>query len=220
MRSISFIILFAMLMEGCASSIIALHEASTNTASKPVSIQEAFSGAEKHHFGMHTNIYVSTGQVPLVSLDNYNLLVIPLLNDGSRPHTIKVKSYVARKNDGTSILFYPVLSFVDQSFHVYLTVKPKYEFVFDKNVLTNEFEVPAGVERLLIHTDKEFFRGSFEGVASVGGKEGSPVGAYAGAAPFFGVLGALGVVVSHTEIQGEKFPFKFDEMGVVNIEAY
>jgi hypothetical protein len=211
MRSISFLVLFAMLVAGCASSTKVLHETTTKVASKLVSIQEAFREADAYRLG--TDISVATGQVPLVSLDNNNLFVIPIINDGSRPHTMKVKSYVTRKHDGSYILFYPVLSFVDQSFRAYLTVKPKYEFVFNQNVLTNEFEVPAGIQRLLIRTDQEFLRGSFEGTTSAG--EGPSGGAYGVA----GVLGgAVGPLILYGVTHKEEKPFKFDEVGVVSVE--
>jgi hypothetical protein len=213
MRTIFFLVLFSMLAAGCAPPIKMLHEASTNISSSPISIQEAFRDAEIYRLSESTNISVSIGQVPLVNLGNNNLLVIPVINDGSKPHTVKVKSYVTRKNDGSYILFYPILSFVDQNFHAYLTVKPKYEFAFHENVLTNEFEIPPGVERLLIHTDQEYFRGSFEGSTS----SGSPPSGRA-----YGVAGAMGGLVGalilHAATQGDEKPFKFDEVGVVSVE--
>lgn len=203
-----------MLVAGCAPSTKVLKVASNNFSSTPVSVQEAFSGAESSHLGAGTNISVSMGQVPLVNLGNNNQFVIPLLIDGSRAHTMKVMSYVTRKKDGSYVLFYPVLSFVDQDFHAYLTVKPKYEFAFHENVLTNEFEIPSGVERLLIHTGQEYCPGSFEGTTSTGSSPSN--GAYVAA----GVLGgAVGALILHAATKGEEMPYKFDEVGVVNVET-
>lgn len=212
MRSILFIVFFAMLVAGCAPSTKVLKEASANFNSNPVSVQEAFREAEASHLGAGTNISVSTGQVPVVNLGNNKLFVIPLLIDGSRSHTMKVVSYVTRKKDGAYILFYPILAFVDQDFHAYLTVKPKYEFAFHENALTNEFEIPMGVERLLIHTGQEYYPGAFEGTTSAGSGPGS--GAYGVA----GVLGgAVGALILHAATHGEEMPYKFDEVGVVSV---
>jgi hypothetical protein len=214
MRSILFFIFIAILEVGCAPSTKVLKEASANFSSKPVSVQDAFSEAETAHLAAGTNISVSVGQVPLVSLGKNNRLVIPLFIDGSKPHIMKVMSYVSRKKDGSYILFYPVLSLVDKDFNAYLTLKPKYEFVFHENVLTNEFEIPAGVERLLIHTDQEYYPGSFEGTTSAG--SGPSNGAYGVAGVLGGVVGAL---ILHAGTQGEEKPYKFDEVGVVSIKT-
>lgn len=121
MRSITFLILLSILAAGCTSTAI-LHEASTDFVMKPISIQEGFREAETLHLPMGRNISVSAGTVPLVSLGDNNLFAIPLITDGSRPRIMKVKSFVTRKKDGSYILFYPVLSFVDQNFRTYLTV--------------------------------------------------------------------------------------------------
>jgi hypothetical protein len=211
MRSIYFLIYLAMLVAGCAPSTNVLHETSENVDTKPVSIQEAFRDADKYRLG--TDITVAAGQVPLITLDNNNLLVIPIINDGSKPHTMKVMSYVTRKNDGSNILFYPVLSFVDQNFRVILTVKPKYEFKFNQNVLTNEFDVPAGIERIIIRTDQEFIQKSFEGTTSAGS---DPSGGVYG---MFGALGGVVGVLTHSTKPKEEKPFKFDGAGVVSVET-
>ena len=212
LRSTPLLALLSMLVAGCASTVV-LHEASTDVVLKPVSIQEAFNQAETSHLPTSKNISVSAGKVPLVSWGNNNLFAIPIINDGSRPHIMKVKSYVARKKDGSYILFYPLLSFVDQNFNVYLTLKPKYEFAFHKSILTNEFEVPAGVERLLIHTDQEFFSGSFKSTTSTG------ISPSAGVGTTVGVLGGLvGGLILHAATSGEEIEFRFDEVGVVRIE--
>lgn len=212
LRAIPLIALLSMLLAGCASTVV-LHEASAEVVLKPVSIQEAFKGAEALHLPTSRNISVFAGKVPLVSLGNNHLFSIPIVNDGSRPHIMKVKSYVARKKDGSYILFYPVLSFVDQNFNAYLTIKPKYEFAFHKSILTNEFEVPAGVERLLIHTDQEFFSGSFKSTTSTG------ISPSAGVGTAVGVLGGLvGGLILHAATSGEEIEFRFDEVGVVRIE--
>ena len=213
MRTIIFLVLFSMLAAGCAPPIKRLHEISPNVPLNPISIEDAFKERETFHLRDGANISVSTGQVPLVNLGNNNLLVVPVFNDGSKPHTVKVKSYVTRKDDGSYILFYPILSFIDQNFHAYLTVKPKYEFAFHENVLTNEFEIPAGVERLLIHTDKEFFDGEFESTTSKGS---APGGAYGVAGVLGGVVGAL-ILKAATE--GDEKPFKFDKVGVIRVET-
>ena len=211
MRSIYFLIFLAMLLAGCAPSTNVLHETSANVDTKPVSIQEAFKAANIYRLG--TDITVAVGQVPLVSLGNNNQLVIPIINDGSKPHTMKVMSYVTRKNDGSNILFYPVLSFVDQSFQVILTVKPKYEFKFNQNVLTNEFDVPAGIERIIIRTDQEFIQKSFEGTTSAGSDSSSGVFA------MFGALGGVAGLLTHSTKPKEEKPFKFDGTGVVSVET-
>lgn len=211
MRSIYFLIFLAMLLAGCAPSTNVLHETSANVDTKPVSIQEAFKAANIYRLG--TDITVAVGQVPLVSLGNNNQLVIPIINDGSKPHTMKVMSYVTRKNDGSNILFYPVLSFVDQNFQVILTVKPKYEFKFNQNVLTNEFDVPAGIERIIIRTDQEFIQKSFEGTTSAGSDSSSGVFA------MFGALGGVAGILTHSTKPKEEKPFKFYGTGVVSVET-
>ena len=208
-------ITFAVLIAGCTPAS-SFRDVPTSTASKPASIEEAFQQAQAIRLGKSTNISVSPGLVPLVSMGDANLLVVPVMIDRSRSHTIKVKSYVVQRNDGSYALFYPVLSLVDQSFHLYQTVKPKFEFNFslEKNELTNEFEVPAGVERLLVHTDTEYFRGSFVGTAY----QGSDPDPVHGFVSFMGgAVGALLVEVM-TERRKEK-EFRLGEVGVVSIET-
>lgn len=214
MRLILIIVFVTPLVVGCAPSTKVLKETSANFSPNPISVQEAFSEAEASHLVAKTNISISIGQVPLVSLGNNNRLVIPFVIDSLKPHTMKVMSYVSRKTDGSYILFYPVLSLVDKDFHAYLTVKPKYEFAFHDNVLTNEFEIPAGVGMVLIHTDQEYYPGSFEGITSAG--SGPSNGAYATA----GILGgAVGALLLRAATQGEEKPYKFDEVGVVSVET-
>ena len=214
MRAILFLGLFVVLAAGCAPSTKVLTEASGKLPSNPVSPQEAFREAETSQFNTGANIYGSVGQVPLVSMDRRNRLVVPMFVDSSRPHTMKVMSYVARKNDGSYILFYPVLSLIDETFNSYLTLKPKYEFDFNENILTNEFEIPAGVQRIMIHTDEQYYPDSFEGTTSAGDEPSKIALGYAG---LFG--GAVGVLIMHAATHGEEKPFKLGEVGVVSVET-
>jgi hypothetical protein len=237
MRTQYFTPSFAVLIAACVTSTPAppvppIRE--TPVTTRPVAVQEAFREARTIGQTATEDITVVPGQTPLVTMGKMDLLVVPLLIDGSKSHVIKVRSRVVKRENGSFTLFYPILSYVDQDFRVYQTIKPKYEFAFSENVLTNEFEIPQGVERILIRTDEEFFRGEFVGITSMG--ERSISGAQGAARALGGIVGlasgipggfnvgaglgdTLGVSVLHAANSKETVnDFKFGEVGIINIE--
>lgn len=118
-----------------------------------------------------------------------------------------------QRSDGTYVLFYPVISFVGPDFVTYRTLKPSLEFSFEGNMLTNEFKIPSGTKRLLIHTDDEFVNGSFTGTMLP--SEPHPI-AYGVAGVLGGAVGTL-ALYGASRVDTEK-TFKFGDMGVIAIE--
>jgi hypothetical protein len=197
------------LLFGCGLQPTHLQETPTT---QPVSIQNAFRDARPLTTLGTSEISVANGKAQVVNLGESNLLAIPVTASGSVPITIKIKSYIVRRNDGGLALFYPILSFIDEEFRISKTIKPRYEFVFQKNILVNEFTLPAGTKRFLIHTDKEFYQSSFVGVTSEYGVSGGTRG-------LFGALGGLAdAAVLHPTIKNNGREFRFGDAGIISIE--
>jgi hypothetical protein len=145
-------------------------------------------------------------------MSDTKLLVVPVINSGGEPANLRISSSIVRYSDGAHVLFYPVVSLVNGNFEVFATIKPKYEFAFDGKTLLNEFQIPAGVNRLLVHTDPEYFKGEFTG--SVYSELGAREKAYAAGA----VLGGLvGVAIVRAATDRNLQEFVFGEVGVVSI---
>ena len=181
---------------------------------KPVTIEQAFT-LSPLKFGSSTeSISVLPGSVPLVALGDTNLLVVPITSEGTRPRHLKVQSSVIAAGNNKHVMFYPVVSLVDSHFRVYETIKPAQEFVFDGNTLTNGFEIPAGVEKLLVHTQEEYFRGEFVGHTYASNSPSG--GAYGVAGAVGGILGAL---VLHAVTSREPKEFTFGEVGEIVINT-
>jgi hypothetical protein len=213
MRSLLGCITLALLVTGCGTPKVASEGPSVGAGA--VSIQEAFNEAGPLARIAGRDIVVAPGRTPVVKIDGTELLVVPVVLDGSGPNTLKISSRVARTESGAYVLFYPVISFLDQEFQVYRTLKPKCEFAFSKNVLTNEFDVPAGVERLLIRTDREFLDGAFTGLTSMSTPPPS--------APF-AMMGALGGLAYALVLSGHAdgstaHDFKLAPVGVIRLDA-
>lgn len=218
MRLRSVLIILTMLATGCGSIPTLVQQSpnevsSTLAATNAASIEEAFAAKSVSLDARRVEVSVVPGEMPVVSLNNVKLLAVPVINNGSKPRNMKVRSYVVRHGDGTHVLFYPIVSFIDKSYRAYETVEPKYEFAFDGNSLLNEFQIPMGVERLLVHTAPQYFRSSFAASTSAGE---TPKEAYGVA----GVLGgAVGVVLVHAVTTPKSSrEFAFGEIGLLNID--
>ena len=207
--------LLSILVSGCASPMPVAPLAATATAVRPTTVPEAFREATTQlSSGASRRLSVFPGRVPQVDLGGEQLLVVPVALDPSRAHTVFVKSYVTRAADGSHVLFYPLVSLVDSDFQVRETLKPKYEFAFEGARLLNEFAVPPGVARAIVHTDPQYFRGSFEGSSSTGTNPGAGTGAAVGA-----LGGLVGALLLHAATVGEQADFRLGELGVIEIEA-
>jgi hypothetical protein len=178
----------------------------------PLSVEEAFRDASKLRPGASQDFFVASGRVPKVILGDGPLLAVPMVLDASKPRTLKIRSYVTLGEDGSASLFYPVLSFVDAQFRVVQTIKPKYEFAFTDNVLTNEFDVPQGMERVLVHSADAVLRDAFTGQTSPGQATG---GAY-GVAGALG--GALGAIMLNIAADRPSLDLKLRDVGSISVE--
>ena len=120
-----------------------------------------------------------------------------------------VLSFVVQLSRDEYVLYYPLVSLINAEYQVQATLKPRYEFGFEGNVLHNEFAIPAGASWLLVHTSAEFYRSDFVGSTS---KRGSGGGA---AASFVG--GAIGGAIVMSLAQGKERPFRFGEIGLIAV---
>ena len=96
-----------------------------------------------------------------LDVDGENVSVLPVLNESGWTQ-LNIYSFVVRESDGKYKLFYPVVSVLDAAGAIANTIKPRHEFKFAGAVLNNEFELPAGATRLVIHTRKEYVESGFE----------------------------------------------------------
>ena len=182
---------------------------------KPVTIEQAFTSRALKLGSLAESVSVQPGHLPLVAFGERNLLVVPISNEGSNHQRLKVQSLVVAAGDNKHVMFYPVVSFVDSNFRVYQTIKPALEFVFDGSTLTNDFEIPVGVEKLLVHTQEDYFQGDFVGHTYA---SNSPSGGAYGVA---GALGGLvGALLLHAVTSSEPKEFTFGEVGEIVINAY
>lgn len=158
-----------------------------------------------------------------VVIDAENVAVLPVLNEAGL-RELTVRSFVVRDAGGKFKLFYPVVSVVDEAGAVLQTLRPRFEFRFENAVLTNEFAIPEGAARLLVHTRKEFYESEFESsfgersrLADAQAPSGAAgVAAAAGLAfPIVGLL-AAGILLAST---GAKGTFTFGERGLVHLHA-
>ena len=206
--------LLAVILSACGSAPMKMPGAPGRISSAPVAMQEAFASAQRLDTLANRNLAIYSGQTPVVEFGSDRLFVIPVTLDASRRHVIKVRSFIVRTPEGEFRLYYPLLSLIDDGYQVRQTLKPKVEFAFEDNRLTNEFEVGPGVERLLIRTDSEYFRGTFEATTSTSTPNRKSY-RYMGMS-----MGPLsGLLIYLNESKGEVKPFKFGEVGVVTVEA-
>lgn len=182
--------------------------------SKPITVEQAFASRVLKLGGSNENVSVQPGQLPLVTLGTMNLLAIPIANEGANSQRLKIQSFVVAAGDNKYVMFYPVVSLVDSNFRVYQTIKPAREFVFDGSALTNDFEIPSGAEKLLVHTQEEFFRSDFIGRTYA---SSSPSGGSYGVAGALG--GVIGVLILHAVTSSEPKEFTFSEVGEIVIHA-
>jgi hypothetical protein len=176
---------------------------------KPMSIREAFSTSASGVSSKGTRHSMQPGAAPLVDVNGEALLAIPIVADASTAYTLTIHSSVMRLGRDEYVLYYPLVSLINADHQVQQTLKPRYEFSFEGNILSNEFSIPAGASWLLVHTSAEFFRSDFVGSTSRGGSRGG------GAAALLG--GAIGGAIVMTLAQGKERPFRFGEIGLIAI---
>jgi hypothetical protein len=156
--------------------------------SSAMSVSETFRSSQVLKAGSFGNaVELSPGAVPVVAVGQAKTLSAPFVLDSQGSGRLVIKSYPTKVGNERS-LFYPIVSIVDNDYSIRATLKPKYEFDFAKNTLTNEFSLPPNTRLILIHTSPEYFKHSFGEIA--GNRNVS------GAAVVGGVIGgALGAVV-------------------------
>jgi len=188
-------------------------------AREAVSIEAAFAKSKALPAGK-TAIKVEAypERLPVITIGDQKLIVVPLANLEGGPRSLAVRSYVIRLDDGSYGMFYPVVSLIDNDFRISQTLTPKYEFAFDGTSLLNEFDVPAGTARLLIHTDQRFHRGSFETTQSTPDSRATAASTLTGTMPLAGLALTIANAISGTN-RNQPVTFKFSEVGALRIEA-
>jgi hypothetical protein len=175
----------------------------------PMSIREAFATNASGISAKGTRHTMQPQAAPLVDVAGEALLAIPIIADASNGYTLSVHSFVVRISRDEYVLYYPLVSLISADYQVLQTLKPRYEFRFEGNVLNNEFTIPAGASWLLVHTSAEFYRSDFVGSTSKRGTRGGGVAALAG--------GPIGGAIAMSLVEGKEHPFRFGEIGLIAI---
>jgi len=208
----SWLRVLQLLLLGCAVAQFAAAGSTDKPEDAPpasVSIRDAFSTNARGVDTQGTRYTMQPELAPLVDIQGESLLAIPIIADASRAYTLTVHSFVVRLSRDEYVLYYPLVSLINADHQVQATLKPRYEFSFEGNVMHNEFAIPAGASWLLVHTSAEFYRSDFVGSTS---KRGSRGGA---AASFVG--GAIGGAIVMSLAQGKERPFRFGEIGLIAV---
>ena len=129
--------------------------------------------------------------------------------------SLVIKSYVSAKAD-KAFLFYPVITALDEHRQVVEQLKPRYEFEFVDNVLSNHFTLPRNSRYLLIHTSPEYVGMSFsESHPSVMHTYSDPTGIAMGLSIALGrYFSSLGTSISHT---ADYANFQFSNIGHIKL---
>lgn len=155
-----------------------------------------------------------------VDIDGERVSAMPVLNESGRTQ-LTIYSFVVR-DGGKYKLFYPVVSVVDPSGEVVKTIKPRFDFRFANAVLTNEFDLPAGATRLLVHTRKEFVESGFEssfGPDMQGMHEPVPAAVGIGAAAIGMAFPFVGLVAGIALLSIPKGVCTFGERGLIQLHV-
>lgn len=175
------------------------------SADAPITVRAAFDSADGVKQGKSVHYRIDTGRTALVDIGGRPLRAIALVTDSPTPFTLIVRSTVVRLSRKDFVLFYPLVTLVAEDFTVGEPLRPRFEFAFARNELTNEFTIPAGTLRLLVHSAPEFFDSDFTSSTALRG------GDSVAAAGFF--LGVIGIAMA----QGEERQFRFAESGKIRI---
>ena len=129
--------------------------------SSAMSVREAFRSSQVLKAGSFgRTVELLPDAAPVVVIDQAKTLSAPFVLDSRGSGRLVVKSYPTSVGNAGS-LFYPIVSIVDDDYSIRATLKPKYEFNFASNTLTNEFTLPPNARFILIHTSPEYFKYSF-----------------------------------------------------------
>jgi hypothetical protein len=219
-----FIILaLSLVVAGCATApqrreLGADNKAATSSLELPtLSTNEAIrSPRSKKMSQTKAELYIKpASDAMLVDFGGYRSLAIVLEDDVPSASVIKVKSYLAKTSNGGLTLFYPLLTLVDEHGKIIRTIKPKYEFRFDKDTLINEFVLSESSKYIFVHTSPEFAQYSFVDSASINPTP-SPLVSIGKAITARG--GWLGPVLTSMDEQGKPQEYTLGGMGIVQIE--
>ncbi|ABE54191.1 hypothetical protein Sden_0903 [Shewanella denitrificans OS217] len=119
-----------------------------------------FNNAYEHKKGSSGVLGIFPDTATLVNFDTYlspaKVVILP-----HNTKNIIIQSYVSSASNGAMFLFYPLITAFDNDKRQLAQIKPRYEFEFDKNVLSNQFVLPEKTRYILIHTTPEFTGMSF-----------------------------------------------------------
>jgi hypothetical protein len=181
----------------------------------------AFTSALRLEPGISVKLAFEPTALVQVDIEGERVSAMPVLNESARTQ-LAIYSFVVREQDGKYKLFYPVVSLVDGSGAVVKTIKPRFEFRFAGAVLNNEFDLPAGATRLLVHTRKEFVESGFEssfGPEWQGMDTPVPPAAALGAAAVGAAFPVVGLVVGLSMLSIPKGTCTFGERGLIQLHA-
>ncbi|MGE5384469.1 MAG: hypothetical protein ACM3SV_01125 [Betaproteobacteria bacterium] len=184
---------------------------------QPISIEAAFKQKAIALADAQNGIDMDPERLPMVKIGGQNLLAAPMVIPKSSGGILHIRSFVTSAPDGKYTMYYPIISLVNERMEIFKTLKPKVDFNFNGQNLINEFDLPEGATRLLIHTHDEYFKSDFSSVTYLGDPSADPMKLKFSLSPVLllggGLLGALAVQI----MTGTNNEFTFSEVGVISV---
>ncbi len=182
---------------------------------RPVSIEAAFKQKPITLADAQSGIDMDPAKMPMVKLGDQNLLVAPLVIPKSSGRVFRIRSFVTSTSDSKYTMYYPIISLVNERMEVFKTLKPKVDFNFNGQTLINEFDLPDGADRLLIHTHDEYFKSDFSGITYLGDPSSDPMKFKL--SPLLLLGGGLLTALAAQIANGTNNEFTFSEVGIISV---
>ncbi|MCL1038683.1 hypothetical protein L2750_16260 [Shewanella submarina] len=212
----------ALLVTGCqvnkrVLSPITLEEAHTafsSQAAVPVSETGFCDNAADLTSTTNKRLGMLPGQALMLDFGEYQSPT-RVVRVGDDVQNLVIESYVSTKSD-QAFLFYPVITALDENRQNIGQLKPRYEFEFVDNVLSNHFTLPENARYLLVHTSPEYVGMSFsESSPRVMHTYSEPTGIAMGLSIALGrYFPSLGTSFSHT---ADYANFQFSNIGHIKL---
>lgn len=167
-RQIFFMLMTILMISGCqvnkrVSGKMSLNEAELAfSLITPISIDNAtlLETAINYDRTVNKNIQSYPNTTSIVNFGSY-ISLAKVITAPIKSNKLVIESYVTSTSTDERYLFYPVISVFDNQKNRIDLIKPRYEFEFNDNVLTNHFLLPPETAYILIHSTPEFTGMSF-----------------------------------------------------------
>lgn len=221
--SAGLLVAITLLMTGCQvnkrvkspMSLADANSAYTQREATPLSDTSFCDNAMALSSAQNKQLSMLPGQTLLLDFGEYQSPARVIEIDAG-VHELAIESYVSSHKSDNAFLFYPVITALDAQRSVLGLVKPRYEFEFNDNVLSNHFSLPAATRYILIHTSPEYLGMSFsqsnpEVVHTYSSPTGMAIGLSRAFASYFP---SMGTSASHTADYSD---FYFSNIGHIKL---